>query len=70
MKYMREIVLLHQDSCPFQSPSNEGKVGPWSQYIVSVPDMLLLLSLFDEGESRAVECNKESCKARKCSGQT
>jgi hypothetical protein len=45
-------------------------MGPWSQYLVSVPDMLLLLGFFDESESRMVESNKESCEARKRPRQT
>jgi hypothetical protein len=65
MEDMCEVILLHQDACSFQSPSNEGKVGPWSQHLISVPNVLLLFSFFDECESRVVEDNKKSCEARK-----
>lgn len=55
VEYMRQIILQHQDPCPFQCSTNEGKMSPWPKQLVPVSDVLLLFGLFDEGQSWLVE---------------
>lgn len=51
MKDVDEIVLLHQDPCSFQCPSNQGEMGPWSQHLIPIPDVLFFSGLRDESKS-------------------